>query len=39
MWLAWVETKGPFQDQRTFECPVCETHEIKFVTFKSTASV
>jgi hypothetical protein len=34
MWLASVEADGPNLDKRTFECPVCETHEIEFVKFK-----
>jgi hypothetical protein len=34
MWLASVEPDGPTRDKRTFECPVCETHEIEFVKFK-----
>jgi len=34
MWLACVEADGLTHDKRTFECPVCETHEIEFVKFK-----
>jgi hypothetical protein len=34
LWLACVEADGPNHDKRTFECPVCETHEIEFVKFK-----
>jgi hypothetical protein len=34
MWLACVEADGPNNDKRTFECPVCATHEIEFVKFK-----
>ena len=34
MWLASVEAEGPTHDKRTFECPVCEAHEIAFVKFK-----
>jgi hypothetical protein len=37
MWLACVEADGPTRDKRTFECPVCETHEIAFVEFKQAA--
>jgi hypothetical protein len=37
MWLAYVEADGPTRDKRTFECPVCETHEIAFVEFKQAA--
>jgi hypothetical protein len=37
MWLACVEADGTNRDKRTFECPVCETHEIAFVGLKHAA--
>lgn len=37
MWLACVEADGLNRDKRTFECPVCETHEIAFVEFRQAA--
>ena len=38
MWLSCVEAEGPIHDKRTFECPVCATHEIAFVKFKSAGT-
>jgi formate dehydrogenase maturation protein FdhE len=34
MSLAVVEADGATHDKRTFECPLCETHEFEFVKFK-----
>jgi hypothetical protein len=34
MLVAVVEADEPTPDKRTFEGPVCETHEIVFVKFK-----
>jgi hypothetical protein len=34
MWLASIEPESQTHDKRTFECPVCEIHEIELVKFK-----
>lgn len=34
MWLSRVEAEGLTHDKQTFECLVCETHEIALVRFK-----